>query len=272
MNLQALPEDTTNYLFSLLTSKERANACLVSKWFEVAMIKVSMKLSPTPELYHWNPLRKLPKKKCDMISPRDYHLIVRLKQIDRMCFPLVCKEGDIDVIGLFIDHADDIVYTEGGLTVAVKSGRMDVVKILMDVFIWSNDEYIRSMESACRAGNMELLKRISEKVKQPKQHILAHCFASASKYGHIDIVEYLNDKYVGNFWNVCLIGAAKGGNTEMISYAWVFAKPENEVNRGWSLNEALRCACQYGQQEAVTKLIELGATYCDNCNKFVVDH
>jgi len=120
MNLiQEIPCDMIIAIFSLLTSKERADICSVSKWFNLTIVSVSRSLSLYPSLYDLKlrPVingrkvmsthsaitrrelfRHIKGRKAirKLVMNIDYHLFVRLKH-PLLVRPLfVCRGVNID--------------------------------------------------------------------------------------------------------------------------------------------------------------------------------
>jgi len=279
MSIQESPEDITDYLFSLLTSKERADICSVNKWFEQQMVKVSKQLSPTPWLYDYERHHRVSKKYMKKVSMSDVHLIVRLKKSDLL---LMCKEigksGDIFVLDLSFRELGSINATEC-LLGACKAGKLNMILEL--------DQYaggkIRGYEckQICKYGHVNILQRIISDNTIVKRNIgddgfdgillsvlpfpISDCLYRAAKHGHIEIINLLKKlpEFV-NHVNDGLRGACAGGYID-IARDMISLGAKN-------LDEALGYACAYRQDHMMQLFLEQGMIDCSLCKKLLVNH
>ena len=99
-HLYELPQEILGEIFCHLTSKTRAELCLVDRKFHEISIEVSMKLSKYPSVYI---TKQITDGMVFDINP-DYHLIVRLKNSRLVNLKYVCYGGDIDIVKLMISN------------------------------------------------------------------------------------------------------------------------------------------------------------------------
>lgn len=205
--IKSIPREIVLFIFGLLRSKDRSVVCSVSKLFKKLTLSSSKSLSSFPELYSSGRRRRLHPKSSKNISitnrtlryiilKGDYHLIVRLKNIefsDIFCFQIyeICKFGHLDIVKLFIEHGGDIVDEtdwDEGLKGACIGDHLEIAKIMIEKgqYYWLDGGF----KSACKYGRLEIL-RIILSSWQPRPQTLSNGMFYACSRNHSEVVKLI---------------------------------------------------------------------------------
>ena len=229
--MESLPMDILIIMFSLLTSKERADSCSVSsKWYDWLLL-VSKMLSPTPEIYDYGPWRRIPKKLRIMISMDDYHLIVRRKRLQLISVGKICRENSIDTFRITQWNPKEYLCDHDwglGLIIACKLGHNELIdEILCGQLYNINEETLeRATKKACSGGHIEILKQIvyiMNKNTNPTfmlYNVMATMMRVAGKKNHREIIDWIlsicDGDHTPYLATMCLYGACRGGHLDLV--------------------------------------------------------
>ena len=163
--------------------------------------------------------------------------------------------------------ANAIYEKKAAVNFAIRSGNVDIVKLLIEEGADLTHERFAPLPNAVSSGNLEMFKLVSEELKGTdavdEEEAMATSLHSAARQGHKEIAEHLIANNANVNWKnrggtAPLHQAAGGGHEEIVKLLITNGADVNISgnNYGWT---PLGSAAQYGHRDIVELLITNGA-------------
>jgi Ankyrin repeats (3 copies) len=193
---------------------------------------------------------KLPEKRYFTSEQTEMYKNYTAHHNDILLFTWAC-ERSLVLVKHFAEKfglTSNNVTKSGALSAAARSGKLDVVKYLLENF--NVGRYTHALEMMVVHGHLEMLQYALEKLTFDINTLMSR----AIQNGHLDIVKYLFEKY--GFQNASALNeACKYGHLDILKY--IISALNLTIDELRAKNKLVfRYACQYGHLNIVEFLVE----------------
>lgn len=255
-SMETLPEDVRDLIFLQLDPEQRAAKCSVSSQWCRWIITLSMRLSPRPELYTWNPYRKLPREMMSDSIYNDCHLVIRLRRSMKINLSSACVCTDtIDVLLRYRANTNKEVGK--ALIYSCKLGNLSALSTIMDCEFPLFRPYITgAMRKACSQGRIDIINKLFPRWRMEKQVTVSDIAFHVGKGGFV-VFRLLMDKGGGfersDIVNI-LRGSCKRGCTQLAKIAIELIKADQNTSEMVYVG-CFEIACENGHPELFELLL-----------------